>query len=287
MARLSTYAGPKVQIQPKDLERYERAGIYAAEEKHDGHWAEVTTGPDGRITKITSRSATRYDGANVAGLIGTQTSLLDSVLIAELESGTEAANRRGVGLNHRRLHVFDIVRLLGNDITKLVYEQRRALLEQAFATVLRDSKKLLLVRQVTSGFAKFFAEVTSGDGEGIVLKRMGRIYRAGAGSDGKTEEWIRCKQFRFVDYVVIEIGRSDGGSPNFQVGLYDSHGRLSRVATIKNIPDGLDYRALVGKVIECKGAEVHDSGALRHGHYERTRTDKDPEECTLEAALQA
>ena len=43
----------------------------------------------------------------------------------------------------------------------------------------------------------------------------------------------------------------------------------------------------VGKVVECKGAEVHDSGALRHGHLERVRDDKSPEECTLEAALRA
>lgn len=275
--------GPKTQIQPEDLAKYERAGVWIAEEKHDGHWAEVMTGNDGRITRLTSRSGTMFSGSNVEGLIGTQTSMPNSVLIAELESGTEAANKKNASLGHRRLHVFDVVKLFDQSTTTLVYEQRRALLERAFSSVLAGSKKLLLTRQVTSGFEKFFNDVTQSDGEGLVLKKIGRPYRP-TGSDGKTEEWVRCKRYRFVDYVVMSIGRSDGGSPNFQVGLFDK-GRLTRVATIKNIPMGLDYNVLVGKVIECKGAEVHDSGALRHGHYERTRHDKEPEECTLEAAL--
>jgi ATP-dependent DNA ligase len=84
----------------------------------------------------------------------------------------------------------------------------------------------------------------------------------------------------------MSIGKSEGGSPNFQVGLI-INGKMTRVASIKNIPDGLDYQSLVGHVIECKGAEVHSSGALRHGHYHRTRFDKDSDECTLDAALYA
>ena len=152
--------GPKTQIQPEDLAKYERAGVWIAEEKHDGHWAEVMTGNDGRITRLTSRSGTMFSGSNVEGLIGTQTSMPNSVLIAELESGTEAANKKNASLGHRRLHVFDVVKLFDQSTTTLVYEQRRALLERAFSSVLAGSKKLLLTRQVTSGFEKFFNDVT-------------------------------------------------------------------------------------------------------------------------------
>lgn len=283
MARRPTYAGPKAQIQPAELDKYERSGTYVVEEKHDGHWAEVTIGPDGRIAQITSRSSTVYSGSNVEGLVGFQTNLPNTVLIAELESGTEAANKRNQHLAHRRLHVFDVVKLLNNAVTHLVYEQRRTLLEKMFVP---GNDRIVIVRNAFNNFRAFFDEVVKAGGEGIVLKRLGRKYRAGAGSDGKTDDWIRCKRFRFVDYYVMSIGRSDGGSPNFQVGLVID-GKMTRVATIKNIPDGLNYQALVGCVIECKGAEVHDSGALRHGHYERTRHDKDADECTLEAALNA
>ena len=285
MPRMKTYLGPKVQIQPDALHKYESAGLYVAEEKHDGHWAEIVTDAEGRIKTLTSRSGTRFEGINVEGLIGHPIYAPNSVLVGELEAATEAANKRNAQLGHRRLWVFDVVQMLGQDVTGMTYEQRRELLNLLFAKVLSDDKRVLLVRQASKGFADFFKDVMNEDGEGLVLKRLGRPYKP-YGSDGKTDDWIRCKRFRFVDYVVMSIGKSDGGSPNFQVGLYNN-GKLERVATIKNIPNGLDYNALVGKVIECKGAEVHDSGALRHGHYERTRWDKEPEECTLQAALEA
>lgn len=283
MSRRLTYLGPKVQVQPDRLDQLESTGRFAAEEKHDGHWAEVTTGVDGRIVTIIGRSDKRFEGANVAGLVGLNIGLPSTVLICELEAGTEAATKRNGHLRHRRLWAFDVVQLLGHDTRSLPYEQRRVLLVKACDKCPGD--RVAVVRQVTSGFRRFFEEVSTVDGEGLVLKRLGLAYRP-HGADGKTDDWIRCKRFRFVDYVVTGIGRSDGGSPNLLVGLYEG-GRLSKVATIKNLPEGLEYRSLVGRVVECKGAEVHESGALRHGHYLRTRDDKDPTDCTLEAALRA
>jgi len=282
MARHPTYLGPKIQVQPTELDRLEATGKFAAEEKHDGHWAEATTDMTGRIVRIVGRSGKPFDGSNVAGLIGFNSGLPQTTLICELEAGTEAANRRSASFSRRRLWVFDVVRLMDNDVRRLPYEKRRELLELAFK---RETACLALVRRATSGFRALFDEISSRGGEGLVLKRLGRRY-APQGADGKTDDWIRCKRFRYVDYVVTGIGKSDGGSPNLQVGLYVT-GKLRRVATIKNLPDGLDYRALVGRVVECKGAEVHGSGALRHGHYARTRDDKEPEECTLEAAIRA
>lgn len=285
MARLKTYLGPKTQIQPADLAKYEEAGIYVAEEKHDGHWAEVITGADGKICRITGRSGTVFSGVNVEGLVGLHVGLVNTTLIGELEAATEAANRRNSTMGHRRLWIFDMVRLLDQDTTSLVYEKRRELLETIFSQILHNSKRVKLVKQVTKGFNTLFDNISKDDGEGLVLKKLGRPYRP-HGSDGKTDDWIRCKRYRYVDYIVTDIGKSEGGSPNFQVGLYID-GRLLRVGTIKNIPQGLDYASLVGKVIECKGAEVHDSGALRHGHFHRARPDKDNIECTLEAAIRS
>lgn len=286
MAKHPTYCGPKIQIQPALLQKYEDAAIYVAEEKLDGVWAEVYTDSEGRISKIVGRSGKTFSGSAVQGLIGLQTRLLDTRLIAELEAGTEASVRRSMGKSHKRLFVFDIVQLLGQSTTHLVQLDRRALLEKIFETALVGSSEIKLVRSVQSHFADFFEEITREGGEGLVLKRIDRHYRAGCDGGGKTDEWIRCKRFRYVDYVVMSIGRSEGGSPNFQVGLF-VHGKLTRVATIKNIPDGLDYASLVGRVIECKGAEIHSSGALRHGHFHRARNDKELSECTLEAAIRS
>jgi ATP-dependent DNA ligase len=43
--------------------------------------------------------------------------------------------------------------------------------------------------------------------------------------------------------------------------------------------------ALVGKVIEIKGAEIFDSGVVRHGRFSRIRNDVRTDDCTLAAAL--
>lgn len=282
MPRHPTYLGPKRQIQPSDLDRFEKYKTYVAEEKHDGFWCEVTTDDSGRIVSLVGRSGIKFSGAHVRGLIGTRVNISNSVLIAELESGTEASNKRNPGF--KRLHVFDVVQLFGQCTTKLLYEQRRALLEKMFFDVIND-RRICLVKQVKSRFSRFFHEVSENNGEGLVLKKIDVQYVA-QGSDGKTNHWVRCKRFRFVDYVVIEIGKSEGGSPNLQVGLYDGP-RLIRVATIKNLPPELDYHSLVGRVIECKGLEVHDSGALRSGHFERVRLDKEPQECTFAEARNA
>lgn len=281
MARMTTYVGPKIQIQPNELDRYDN-GKFAVEAKHDGYWAEVTTGDSGRIIRLVGRSGTKFEGSNVDGLIGLDLGVQNSVFAAELEAGTEASNKTHAKHGYRRIHIFDVICLLGHSTTSLAYEKRRELLELTFPT---NMKRVLLTKRVTSDFKKFFKQIVSSGGEGVVIKRLGKAYK-GQGADGKTNDWIRCKQFRYVDYVVVDVGKSEGGSPNLQVGLF-IRGKLERVATIKSPPPNLDLRALIGKVIECKGAEIHDSGALRHGHYERTRDDKQPEECTLEAALNA
>lgn len=277
---MTTYLGPKTQIQPADLSRYDN-GKWAAEEKHDGHWAEVVTDAEGKVISITGRSGKTFSNMNVHGLLGMQTGLANSVFATEIEAGTEAANQRFDKLGYRRLWAFDLIKLLGQDVTRLPYEKRRELLEMAVTKV--NSPKFQVTRRVTSGFASFYEDVMNGEGEGLVLKRLGTSYNP-YGASGKTDDWVRCKAFRYVDYVVTEIGKSDGGSDNFQVGLFFGK-QLQRVATIKNLPKEItNPHAFVGKVIECKGLEMHKSGALRHGHFERLREDKFPEECTYEAA---
>ena len=273
---VKSYSGPKTQIQPEELQKHEATKIYVAEQKIDGHWCEASTNTNGEIVSLLSRSGTAFADGMIEDIMGLQTSCPDSVFVGELEAGTEAANVACLKRGHKVMHVFDVVKLLGQDVTKLTNDQRRVLLETAFMSC---DEHITLTERVNSGFLEFFEQVTEQGGEGIVLKRCDATYK-----QGKSTDWIRCKRHRYVDYFVMSIGCSNGGSPNFQVGLIID-GKMTRVATIKNIPNGLDYDNLIGHVIECKGFEVHQSGAIRHGHYCRTRNDKHKEECTLEAAL--
>lgn len=274
--------GPKFQIEPHQLDVYDN-GMWVAEEKHDGHWAAAVTDESGKIVRIRGRSGKTFSNSNVDGLLGLNIGYVDCVLIAELEAGTEAATIRYDRIGFHRLHVFDAVKLLGKDTRVLPYEKRRQLLEIMFSSD-ETRGRVLLTKKVDKGFREFFESVSSQGGEGLVLKRKDRHYRP-CGASGKTDYWVRCKQFHYVDYYVVEVGKSEGGSDNFQVGLVVD-GKMQRVATIKNLPKYIkNPHEYVGKVIECKGLEVHRSGALRHGHFARIREDKVPEECTLEGAL--
>lgn len=279
MGRVKTYLGPAVQVTPDDIGRYED-GTWAAEEKRDGAWAEVQTGADRRIVSLTSRVGKHFDGDAINGLLGLPTHLPNSTLAGELEAASQAATDRYRSLGYRRFHVFDALVIAGQDLRLQPYESRRRVVEEIVPS--RDpevAKRMPIVRQRMSDFRPFFRDVMADGGEGLVFKKLGSLYLP-VNSDGKVDEWVRCKPYRFVDYVVVAYGKSSLGDTNIQAGLFIK-GKLTRVCTIKNPPAKLPP---IGSVIECKGGEVFKSGALRHGHMERPRPDKAPEDCTLEAA---
>lgn len=279
MGRIRTYLGPATQVTPDDIGRYED-GTWGAEEKRDGCWAECQTDSAGRIASFTSRVGKPFGGDAVNGLMGMQTHLPASTLIGELETGSQAATDRYRALGYRRFHVFDVITIADQDLRFQTYEARRRVVEEIVRS--RDpnvAKRTPIVRQRYEDFETFWREIEADGGEGMVFKKRGSLYMP-VNSDGKVEQWARCKPYRFIDYVVVGHGKSSLGDDNIQAGLYIG-GKLKRVCTIKNPPPKLPP---VGSVIECKGGEVFKSGALRHGHMERLRPDKDPEDCTLEAA---
>src|SRR3972149_6057174 len=278
MSRISNYIGPKQTISPDELSRYEN-GQWAAEIKHDGSWACVETDNSGIITKITSRVGKPFVGDSVRGLIGLHTHLSNCVLAGELETASEAATLIYNKIGYRRFHIFDAPVLLEKDIRHLSYKERRNLLQIGTEKANLDvSKRLLLVESKHSGFKDFFDYVLKNGGEGIVLKRFNSKYFCN-NSDGKIEEWIRAKPSHTVDYFVTEIGKTPGGSDNLKLGLWRNN-KIEYVCTFQ-VP--LKYKAtqLVGRVVECFGAEIMKSGALRHARFKRIRTDKTKEMCTL------
>jgi ATP-dependent DNA ligase len=284
--RIKSYVGPGKTIDPSMLWRYEsgvHAGRWAAEEKLDGHWAEVWTNDQGVIYKLTSRTGLSFDAGDTQGVMGLQTPLFNSRLAGELECGTQLSNKRYAELKHRRIHLFDVLDLLGQSIIQLPYEKRRALLQlatQKFDTHI--ASRLLLVEQRRSNFTAFYNEILDRPypwcGEGVVLKRLDSTYQA-YNSDGKVDFWIRAKEKRTVDYFVMGIGKTPSGADNLDCGLWNG----KKVVHILHVPFPSKYKAedLVGKVIECEGWEVMESGALRSAHFIRIRNDKTKEMCTL------
>jgi hypothetical protein len=216
MGRIKTYLGPALQVTPDDIGRYEGGG-WAAEEKRDGAWAECRTDASGCIVSLTSRVGKAFSGDAVNGLQGLQTHLPNSTLAGELETASQAATDRYRALGYRRFHVFDALVIADQDLRLQDYTARRRVVEEIVPS--KDPavvKRMPIVRQQVGGdFQAFFDSVMTDGGEGLVFKRLGSLYMP-VNSDGKVDEWVRCKPYRFVDYVVVAHGKSSLGDDNIR-----------------------------------------------------------------------
>ena len=273
------YVGVGGNITPGELSRYENSE-FAAEAKKDGCWVEVRTDADGFIEELVGRSGLRFSGDAVSGLIGLKTPWSNTILAGELETATESATKIHSKLGYRRIWLFDVTQLLGQSVLALDYDTRRELLEAAVGQELslEARKRLLLVEQVIEGFAAFFTKVTAEDGEGLVLKRRKSLYKQT--SSGRSEHWVRCKTLRSVDYYVTRLERTEKGNISLKLALY-RNGEFVEVGKIIAPARVRDPKTLVGQVVECIGAELHDSGMLRHARFNRVRKDKKAEECNV------
>jgi ATP-dependent DNA ligase len=283
--RIGLYQGPKNSITVNELDSYERTGLWAFEEKHDGNWACASV-VDGTITQLTSRVGLAMEAE---GLIGMELpGGGGGLLIGELTADLVGDQRIGT----RRLRLFDVLEWNGIDLRDLPFKERRQALQQIYGWSVHRSDRVTLTEQRLTGAVRFYDEVLARKGEGLVLKRLDSVYRPQS-SDGKVECWVRCKPKRTVDYVVMSHGLAEKGTPNLNLGLWKDckvQGRkLVKVLTC-SVPvapafRGVPLESLVGRVVEVDGAEVWPSGALRHGHIQRVRDDKPAEECTHAAAM--
>jgi|SRR5579872_156446 len=263
------YLGIREQISPKVLSTYSPKE-WVAEEKRDGCWVEVRTDSSGTITSLQGRSGTFFNGDAIKGLKGLKTPWDNTILVGELETATEAATEVYKQVGFRRIWFFDVTQLLGQDVTFLTYEVRRQLLEVAITQFASD--RLLLTRKVDLGFEAFFNEIVSNGGEGIVLKRQTSLYQS-TGSN-RTYHWVRCKPLRTVDYKVLGLGTAEKGTTVLRLGLSKADGTIEEVGRIIAPACVRNPQTLIGKIIECIGAEMHKSGILRHCRFNRVREDK-------------
>jgi ATP-dependent DNA ligase len=286
--RTKLYCGPKTSITPADLPGYDATGVWAFEEKKDGVWCAATV-KDGVIVQMESRVGLCYDGADSAGLLGRQLVAGDGILVGELVADLVNSERTGT----RRLYLFDVIEWNGLNLRTLSNAERRQALEMIYnASVGEDDRDLVKLVERREGDAQaFYDEVISRGGEGLVGKSKKAPYGA-TNSDGKVDSMVRCKPARTIDYVVISHGfskrttRQPGGSPQLNLGLY-VNGKLEAVQDVAPPAKWgkLPLDSVVGKVVECLGAEMYPTGTLRHSRVIRVRDDKAATDCTLEAAL--
>jgi bifunctional non-homologous end joining protein LigD len=218
------------------------SGDQAVEVKFDGQRATIVIA-DGRVTTFSRNgldvSSCFPELSKVAVAVGDRPMVLDGEIVAVDAQGRPSFTL----LQHRwpqqrrpsaqllrevpvRMLAFDVVALLGRDITKTPYGQRRALLDALM--VVERSPVLTVPRAMVGVVPGDVLETCAANGlEGIVTKRLDSPYRSGE----RSRDWLKTPYRATAELLVAGYwcasgpgGRSCVGS--LLVAGYDAAGDL-------------------------------------------------------------
>lgn len=209
---------------PAHLPPWERMviepGIWAVEEKYDGHRLETYVEPSGDVW-CWSRN-----GLERAHLLQTDARAIPQRILDALrkmpwgryDGELNAPGKRSYGVTDETNRadlvyvIFDVLELLGVSTVLETYDQRRAYLEEIGYRcnhVLAPSVRIAYQWRVASqiGLQTVLQEIWNRDGEGIILKRRQSRYSPGKRPKG---DWIKFKKLQSTVITVTGFERSKG-----------------------------------------------------------------------------
>jgi hypothetical protein len=127
--RDALYAGAAGTVRLEDIAQL--GARHVVQPKLDGAYVTVLTDSSGRVRHVITRGGEVNPGP-AQELLGV-VHVPDSVLVGELEAYSEAGNRAAATVGHRRVHLFDALRVGGRDVTGETYAARRDALRRAEA----------------------------------------------------------------------------------------------------------------------------------------------------------
>ena len=180
------------------------------------------------------------------------------------------------------LVAFDLLRFKGQDVIHLPFTERRKLLEQAYAIMIRHcffNTQLRLEQLVFTNKLAYYYQIVARDvcqgHEGVILKDMNAPYGAGK----RSSAWLKVKRFESLTYYIIDFVPGTGKYSNcigaVVYGERLPNGLLSAIGTASGMTDGerLDmtqnsYKYIGKKALfECQ--ELTDMNVMRHPRYIR------------------
>ncbi len=201
-----------------------------------------------------------------------------------------------------RLMIFDILKLKGEDLTRLVYHKRRKVVENFFTELHlptfpdKTNPNLLQLVPSESNFSKIWDQILIHDGEGIVAKHIESLWEEGK----RTDKWIKYKNWKYVTCFVTAYEKSNGyfyvsvykGSEYYPLGAVlfgfkpDEKAALFQTIKDNHIRED-DQFFYVGPAIclEVKYLELYEE-QMREPHFHQFRFDLTPEDCTYERFVQ-
>lgn len=191
-------------------------------------------------------------------------------------------------VNSGEIAIFDIIQAplaltKGKPIRKFPLRERQKLLSAAFRDYPHPSP--FVVENISGDHRKALNAIAASRGEGVVFKNLNAAYS----SAKETKDWVKYKFVKEVDCVVIETRFDtdhDGALlKSFELGVYETNERglqqFRQVGACSSLTgDGPNVK--VGDVVTVQILYVTESLRLYQPVKARIRTDKQPEDCTIE-----
>lgn len=169
--------------------------------------------------------------------------------------------------------VFDVMELMGSDVTSMTLRDRRTLMERFVPA--RSDGAVQLIEQMRPTVEKLDELLEAGH-EGVVVKRLDSTYRAGRGRD-----WVKVKPAvdEEMDVMVVACPLDGNGKYAGQVGAIvfqlpnGKLGRASGMDDSERYDMSVNPTNWIGKTIEIRHWGVTVTGSLRHPVFSRLRHD--------------
>jgi ATP-dependent DNA ligase len=211
-----------------------RPGIYAVEEKFDGHRLIARIGG----TRVQAWSRNGLERVLPPHLIEALSQFPDGVYDGELN----VPGKRSYGVTEivngpdLVFTIFDLIEVLGVSIAAQTYDRRREYLREIFSRERLQSRavKLSLSTELADEdhMHLLLKAVWARDGEGLIIKRRASRYTAGK---RPKEDWIKVKALRSAVLTIVGFipskGKIQDRGPFATVVLKDDEGHETTVKT--------------------------------------------------------
>ena len=179
----------------------------------------------------------------------------------------------------------NITKFENEDVTDVQYGDRIPLLSES-VSVLKSFGMNNLIQETLHNKNKMaiFTDIIENGGEGVVVKNL----------LGYEHDWYKVKKVKSWDTIIIGFTMANYGKTGKFAGLigairygFYSHGGVVETGKCSGMDDAQRHmftdnsNSYIGKVIEIKGQEIGNQGAIVFPRFIRIRDDKPPSECIL------
>jgi len=188
---------------------------------------------------------------------------------------------------HKGLAIFaavSIIRYDGSDLRKTPFGERLPVLSDLI-TYLQHLGAVNVHQEtlIKTDKEKYFNHIISSGGEGVVVKSL----------SGLESDWFKVKKTSTWDVVITGFteaqygltGKFAGLIGAIKYGVYDSNNVLKEIGKCSGMSDtqrmefSVNREFYIGEVIEIRGQEIGNRGAVVFPRFVRIRSDKLPIEC--------